>query len=115
MILVTGGTGFIGRALIKSLAESGQQVRILLKPSPVSPSFPKGIPIEVAVSSINDQRSVRAALKGVTEIFHLAGAERKGSKGDLNAVDVEGTTTLVRAAQETKIDRIYFYRGKLDH
>jgi uncharacterized protein YbjT (DUF2867 family) len=108
MILVTGGTGFIGRALIKSLADSGEQVRILLRPSPKSPSFPKGIPVEVAVSSVNDLRGVRAALKDVTEIFHLAGAERRGSKGDLNAVDVEGTTTLVKAAQDTKIDRIYF-------
>lgn len=108
MILVTGGTGFIGRNLIRALVESGHQVRILLKPSASSPNLPKGIPIEVAVSSLVDQRGVRAALKDVTQIFHLAGAERRGTRGDLNMVDVEGTSTLVRAAQDTRVERVYF-------
>jgi uncharacterized protein YbjT (DUF2867 family) len=108
MILVTGGTGFIGRFLVRSLVESGKQVRILLKPSKKSPNFPIGIPIEVAVSSLNDKRGVRAALKDVTEIYHLAGAERKGSSDELNQVDVEGTITLVEAAKQANIKRIYF-------
>ncbi|MBA4374742.1 MAG: hypothetical protein C0401_01025 [Anaerolinea sp.] len=108
MILVTGGTGFIGRNLIKSLVESGKRVRILLKPSIESPNFPKGLPVEVAVSSLTDLRGVRAALKDVNQVFHLAGAERKGSRGNLNVVDVESTSTLMRAAQDTKIDRIYY-------
>ncbi len=108
MILVTGGTGFIGRNLIKALVESGHKVRILLKPSTTSPNFPKGIAVEVAVSSLSDQRGVRAALKDVTQIFHLAGAERKGSRGDLNQVDVEGTATLMQAAKEAGIEHVYF-------
>jgi NADH dehydrogenase len=108
MILVTGGTGFIGRNLIKSLVESGKRVRILLKPSTTSPNFPKGIPVEVAVSSLHDQRGIRAAMKDVTQVFHLAGSERKGSRGDLNQVDVEGTSSLVQAIKDTRIERIYY-------
>lgn len=108
MILVTGGTGFIGRNLIKALVESGHKVRILLKPSTTSPNFPKGIAVEVAVSSLSDQRGVRAALKDVNQIFHLAGAERKGSHGNLNQVDVEGTSILMQAAKEAKIEHVYF-------
>ena len=108
MILVTGGTGFIGRNLVKSLIDSGQQVRILLKPSNESPKFPKGIAVEVAISSLTDTQGIRAALKGITEVYHLAGAERKGTAGDLNHVDVEGTITLVNAARQSKLERIYF-------
>jgi NADH dehydrogenase len=108
MILVTGGTGFIGRNLVKSLVDSGKRVRVLLRPSAISPNFPKGISVEVAVSSLTDERGLRAALKGVDQVFHLAGAERHGVKGDLNSVDVEGTSTLMRAASEAKIERVYF-------
>ena len=108
MILVTGGTGFIGRNLVKSLVESGKQVRLLLRPSMVSPDFPKGISVEVAVSSLTVQRGVRAALKDVKQVFHLAGGERRGGRADLNAIDVEGTSTLMRAVQETKVERIYY-------
>ena len=74
VILVTGGTGFIGRHLVKSLVESGQEVRILLKPSSESPRFPKGIPVEVAISSLTDIQGIKAALKGIREVYHLAGA-----------------------------------------
>lgn len=108
MILVTGGTGFIGRHLIRSLVQRGEQVRVLLRPSKTSPNFPKGISVEVAVSSFSDQRSLRAALKDVDIVFHLAGAERYGVKGNLNQIDVEGTSTLLRAAQDSKISRFFY-------
>ncbi len=108
MILVTGGTGFIGRNLIRTLVQQGEQVRVLLRPSKTSPNFPKGIAIEVAVSSFSDQRSLRAALKDVDIVFHLAGAERYGVKGNLNQIDVEGTSTLLRAAQDSKIKRFFY-------
>lgn len=108
MILVTGGTGFIGRNLVKSLVDSGQEVRILLKPSSESPRFPIGIPVEVAISSLTDSQGMKAALKGISEVYHFAGAERKGSAADINKVDVEGTITLVNAAKQSKLERIYF-------
>ncbi len=108
MILVTGGTGFIGRHLVKSLVDSGQDVRILLRPSAESPRFPKGIPVEVTISSLTDVQGMKAALKGITEVYHLAGAERRGSAADLNKVDVEGTIALVNAARQSKLERIYF-------
>jgi len=108
MILVTGGTGFIGQALIRQLVSLGKPVRLLLRPSPKSPNLPKGVPVDVAVSSFRDERSLRAAMKGVDVLFHLAGAERKSSQADLMAVDVEGTRQLVSAAADAGVDRIFF-------
>ena len=58
MILITGGTGFIGRALTRHLVEHDQRVRILIRASPHSPDLPRGLPLEVAVSSILDERSL---------------------------------------------------------
>ena len=106
MILVTGGTGFIGRNLVRALVESGYQVRILLRPSKRSPRLPTGIPVEVAVSSLSDERGLMAAMKGVNTVFHLAGAEQAGAHGNLNAVDIQGTAGLVRSAQQAGIEQL---------
>lgn len=113
MILVTGGTGFIGRVLVRKLVESEQQVRILLRPSPRSPRLPTGVPVEVAVCSLNDARGLRAAMRGVDTVYHLVGGERGGGRANLQEVDMNGTLAVVEAARDARIDRI-FYVSHLD-
>jgi NADH dehydrogenase len=108
MILVTGGTGFIGRVLIEHLVSLGKPVRTLLRPSQVSPNLPRGMPVEVAVCSLKDERGLRAALKGVDVIFHLAGTERLGTRADLAGVDIEGTQALIQVAAQAGVQRFFF-------
>lgn len=83
-------------------------MRVLLRPSRNSPNFPRGVQVEVAVSSFSDERSLRAAMKDVDTIFHLAGAERYGLKGDLNQIDINGTAMLVKAAQQSNVKHIFY-------
>jgi uncharacterized protein YbjT (DUF2867 family) len=106
MILVTGATGFIGRALLRQLFETGREVRVLIRPSRRSPRLPKGRTIDVAVASLSDDRAIRAALKDVDAIFHLAGAESQGRNANLLAVDIQGTENLARVAADTDVKRI---------
>lgn len=108
MILVTGATGFIGRALVRQLSNTGQEVRVLLRPSPRSPRLPKGVPVEVSVVSLNDERGVRAALRGIDQVIHLASAASLGRRGSLLATDIEGTRTLARNAKDAGVERLLF-------
>lgn len=108
MILVTGGTGFVGRALVRQLVTNGQQVRTLIRPSPLTPNLPRGVPVEVAVVGLNDQRGLRAALRGVDIIYHLAGAEHQGAKADILETDARGTHNLVQAAAESRVRRFFY-------
>jgi NADH dehydrogenase len=108
MILVTGATGFIGRALVRHLSEAGQQVRVLLRASPTSPRLPRGVPVEVAVVSMSDERAVRAALRGVDQIYHLSSAGSEGRRGNLLKTDIEGTRILAQEAASAEIERLIF-------
>jgi NADH dehydrogenase len=107
MILVTGATGFIGSALVRRLAAMGKPVRILLRPSSQSPNIPRGVPVEVAVASLNDERGLRAAMKGVTAVYHLVSTERYGSRADLNGVDINGTQAVTQAASLAGVKRFF--------
>lgn len=108
MILITGGTGFVGKALIRNLVEGGYAVRTLIRPSPRSPELPHGVPVDVAVSNLNDARSLRAAMVGVKVVYHLAGVERRGAYADLMAVDIQGTRLVTQAAADAGVERIFF-------
>jgi len=108
MILITGATGFIGRALVRQLSALGHPLRALIRPSPRTPRLPKGVSVEVAVVSLADVRGLRAALRDVDVVFHLASAESQGGQGSLLATDIQGTDNLAQAAADAGVDRLIY-------
>ena len=108
MILVTGGTGFIGKALIRHLVENGYPVRTLIRPSRRSPDLPRGVPVEVALSSLGDARGLRAAMVGVDVVYHLAGGEWRGAQADLMQTDIQGAKAVIEAASDAGVRRIFY-------
>lgn len=108
MILITGGTGFIGNALIRHLVNLGHSVKLLIRPSKKSPNLPTGLPLDVAVTSLKDTKGLRAAMKDVDIIYHLASAESLGRRAELTEVDINGTQTLMQVASGSSIQRIFY-------
>jgi dTDP-L-rhamnose 4-epimerase len=75
--LITGGAGFIGRHLARELEASGARVRILDSlveqvhgPGATPPELPRGS--DFRLGDVRDPEAVRAAIKGVDGVFHLA-------------------------------------------
>lgn len=108
MFLVTGGTGFVGRSVLRRLREDGHGVRTLLRPARASPNLPRGVSTEVTLSSLLDPRGLRASLVGVEAVIHLAGSEKQAGREDPMAADVEGTRNLAAAAADAGVRRILY-------
>lgn len=108
MILVTGGTGFIGKALVRHLVEMGYRVRLLIRPSRRSPRLPLSVPVEVVICALTDERGLRAAMRGVEAVFHLASAEKEGSRADFQGVDIDGSQVVARAAADAHVQRLLY-------
>jgi NADH dehydrogenase len=108
MILVTGGTGFIGGELVKQLQAEGKPYRLLLNPNVGQGTIPKGFDVNLAISSLKDVRGLRAAMQGVDTIYHLAGVERYGAQAQLEELEVVGIETLTQAAREAHIQRFVY-------
>ncbi len=69
-ILVTGGNGFVGRHLVKKLAESGHEIAVLDNLSNSQTSAPEGA--QFIKGDIRDISDVTRAIKGCEAVFHLA-------------------------------------------
>ena len=108
LILVTGATGFVGRALLPQLVEGGHEVRVMLRPSRQSPRLPKGVGLQVAIASLDDERALLAAMNGVDTVIHLIGAEWRGTASDVLSVDTVGTRLVVEAARASKVRRLVY-------
>ncbi len=106
--LVTGGAGYLGRALAQELARRGQPVRIFdtREPTPALPG------VEVMRGDVRSYEDVRKAVSGVDTVFHTAAvldfarfastSRRERSFG----VNVRGVENLVRAAREAGVARL---------
>jgi len=92
VILVTGGSGFIGRRLTDALAADGRKVRALVRSEAGARRMPNGV--EVVVGDVADAESLRRAAAGVDLVFHLAGSYRAEGP-ELHAAHVSGTANLL--------------------
>jgi uncharacterized protein YbjT (DUF2867 family) len=103
MILVTGGTGFVGPHVIHALRARELPVRVLVRDTRRG-ARAAAWGAELAVGDVTDPASLRAATAGVDTVVHLV-AIIKGSRADFDRVMAEGTRNLVAAAKEAGVRR----------
>jgi NADH dehydrogenase len=101
MILVTGGTGFIGRNVVRKLAHAGKRVRVMTRnPGKEKPLF-GGLPVEMVAGSIADEASLRRAMEGVETVVNCVQLENypmENPRKGLTFMEVDGRGTERQAA-----------------
>ncbi len=93
---LTGGTGFLGRHLIRALHDAGWQVRMLTRSAPDLPEL-ADIPIALIPGGIADSPALEALCTGADAILHLAGAVTAPDRATFIRTNVGGTAAIAAA------------------
>lgn len=115
IVLVTGGTGFIGSHIVRRLLKKGHQVVVMTRnPSQVRSTVPAGV--DLRPGDVSNPVSLRQAMAGVDVVInavqfpnHPVENPRKGYT--YMAVDGLGTVRQVEAAKEAGVKRFIYLSG----
>ena len=120
--LITGGSGFVGRALIERAARAESAARAatcnqrppllrLLERRPTEPSpF-----FESCAGDLSDPHSLRRACEGIDTVIHLAGIAHVGSaaSAEARAINLDGSLSLLHMAIDAGVKRFVFLSSTL--
>ena len=106
VILVTGGAGLLGNALISALLHQGKQVVAIYNTTPLRHLVHSNL--KLLQCDILDVVSLEELMDGITHVYHCAGlvSFQKGDELSLYKINVEGTANVVNAALHAGVKKI---------
>ena len=109
-VLITGGTGFTGKALVKRLIDKGHQVVAMDYKEGIKTQEIRDWGAEVVIGSVTDRDVVDKTVKGVDVVHHLAAAFRELDVPDTyyEDVNIQGTVNVLEAAKREKVKRFIY-------
>ncbi|WP_225848497.1 NAD(P)-dependent oxidoreductase [Streptomyces sp. HPF1205] len=100
-VLLTGAAGGLGTLMRGLLPSYGYDLRLLdLRPIEGEP--------DAVVADLADKEALRAAVRGVDAILHLAGISLESTFDKILRANIEGTYNLYEAAREEGVNRVVF-------
>ena len=108
-VLVTGGTGFLGRAIIERLLNEGDEVKALAR-SDASTGELGALGTEPVRGDVLDLDALAAAMRGCDVVYHAAGANAFCARdpSPMFEVNVRGSQNVVRAAARAGVRRVVY-------
>lgn len=117
-IAITGGTGFVGRHLARSLSGAGHEVILIARGTDHRDESIRKLPrAQFKPIGTSDEDALAAAFAGCDGVAHCAGINREIGAQTYQLVHVEGTRNVVNAAQRAGVRRIVilsFLRARPD-
>lgn len=111
-VLVLGGSGFIGQALVRKLVETGHAVRLLVRDPGKLPASLQSLPIDVMAGDMTRRADLNHALSGIHHVYHLARGHGR-TWDDYQRLDVAPTRQVAEACLAHGVQRL-FYTGTID-
>ncbi len=106
LVLVTGGTGFIGQRLVKRILADGYKVRLLSRSGKNNEKI-KHDQLEYIEGDIASAHDVNNACKNVDAVYHLAAA-MQGRWDDHQRITIDGTKNIVDACKKNKVNKLIY-------
>lgn len=108
-VFVTGGTGFVGSAVIRALIARGFAVRALVRRGSATGNL-AGLDCEIAEGDMMDGASLSSAMNGVRFVFHVAADYRLWAPDPSEIVrhNVEGTRAVMKLALQARVERVVY-------
>ncbi|SAL20328.1 NAD-dependent dehydratase [Caballeronia sordidicola] len=108
-VLVTGASGFVGSAVARLARERGLDVRVVIRKTSSRQNL-EGLDAEVVIGDMRDEASMRAAMKGVRYLLHVAADYRIWARdpGEIERANLEGTEATMRAALAEGVERVVY-------
>ena len=102
--LVTGATGFVGGAVARALVQSGTEVRVLARADSDLQNL-QGLSVERVAGDLREPASLRKALSGCQQLYHVAAHYALWAKDPsiFYDINVTGTKNLLEAARDAGI------------
>jgi len=109
-VLVTGGTGFTGTALVRRLIEAGHNVVALDNKPGLASDALRAMGADVHIGSVTDKAAVARCMEGVELVFHLAAAFRELNVPEslYDEVNVEGSRNVLEAAHRVGVRKFVY-------
>ena len=104
---VTGGSGFVGGAVIRTLVAEGDAVRALAR-SPEATVAVVDLGAEPVAADLLDRSALADAMNGCDIVYHVAGLNRMCPRdpAELDATNIDGAVTAVHAAADARVARL---------
>ena len=114
MILITGGSGYVGSHITQRLAGMGKPVRVLVR----NPELAKqegrlaDLDVDWCIGDVTQPETLVAAMEDVDTVIHTVAVAIEKSKGQYEAINYQGTVNIVEAAEKAGVKR-FVHMGQM--